>query len=151
MLSFKPKKRFYTLHGTLNTPTEEESMITSFKEMKVWKRADDLAFVVFDLAETFPRKYLYDLTSQLRRAALSVPTNIAEGCASFHSGEFLQFLNVSRRSLSETQYLLYFASRRNLIKQTQLSELHTICEEISKRLNGLAKFIRNKIKNSKKS
>ena len=61
-------------------------MITSFKELKVWERADDLAFVVFDLAETFPRKYLYDLTSQLRRAALSVPTNIAEGCASFHSG-----------------------------------------------------------------
>jgi four helix bundle protein len=126
-------------------------MITSFKELKVWERADDLAFKVFDVADTFPRKYLYDLTSQLRRAALSVPTNIAEGCASFHSGEFLQFLNISRRSLSETQYLLYFASRRGLIKQTQLSELDLICEEISKMLNALAKSIRNKIRSSKKS
>jgi four helix bundle protein len=127
-------------------------MITSFKELKVWERADDLAFKVFDLAETFPRKYLYDLTSQLRRAALSVPTNIAEGCASFHSGEFLQFLNIARRSLSETQYLLYFATRRGLIKQTQLSELDLVSEEISKMLNGLAKSIRNKIKKpSKKS
>jgi len=121
-------------------------MITSFKELKVWERADDLAFKVFDLAETFPRKYLYDLTSQLRRAALSVPTNIAEGCASFHSGEFLQFLNISRRSLSETQYLLYFVSRRRLINQTQLSEFDSISEEISKMLNALAKSIRKRIK-----
>jgi four helix bundle protein len=121
-------------------------MITSYKELKVWERADDLAFRVFDLAETFPRKYLYDLTSQLRRAALSVPTNIAEGCASFHSGEFLQFLNISRRSLSETQYLLYFVSRRGLIKQTQLSELDSISEEIGKMLNALAKSIRKRIK-----
>jgi four helix bundle protein len=125
-------------------------MITSYKELKVWERADELAFRVFDLTELFPRRYLYDLTSQLRRAALSVPTNIAEGCASFHSGEFLQFLNISRRSLSETQYLLYFASRRNLIKQTQLLEFDSISEEISKMLNALAKSIRNKIKNSPK-
>ncbi|MBM4338949.1 MAG: four helix bundle protein [Deltaproteobacteria bacterium] len=126
-------------------------MITSYKELKVWEKADELAFQVFDLTDLFPRRYLYDLTSQLRRAALSVPTNIAEGCASFHSGEFLQFLNISRRSLSEAQYLLYFASRRNLIKETQLSELESIGEEISKMLNALAKSIRNKIKTSKKS
>jgi four helix bundle protein len=125
-------------------------MITSYKELKVWERADDLAFKVFDFAETFPKKYLYDLTSQLRRAALSIPTNIAEGCASFHSGEFLQFLNVSRRSLSETHYLLNFACRRKLVKQSELLELEAIAEEISKMLNGLAKSIRNKIKNSKK-
>ena len=123
-------------------------MITSFKELKVWERADDLAFKIFDVTDTFPRKYLYDLTSQLRRAALSVPTNIAEGCASFHSGEFLQFLNISRRSLSETQYLLYFASRRGLMKQTQLSELNSISEEISKMLNALAKSIRKRTKMS---
>lgn len=126
-------------------------MITSYKDLKVLERADDLAFKVFDLVETFPRRYLYDLTSQLRRAALSVPTNIAEGCASFHSGEFLQFLNVSRRSLSETHYLLNFACRRKLLKQSELFELEAIAEEVSKMLNALAKSIRNKIKNSKKS
>jgi len=126
-------------------------MITSYKELKVWERADQLAFRVFDLTDTFPKIYLYDLTSQLRRAALSIPTNIAEGCASFHSGEFLQFLNVSRRSLSETHYLVYFASRRKLIKQSELLELEAIAEEISKMLNALAKSIRIRIKNSKKS
>ena len=120
-------------------------MITSFKDLKVWQRADELAFRVFDLTEEFPKAYLFDLTSQLRRAVLSVPTNIAEGCASFHSREFLQFLNVARRSLSETQYLLYFACRRKLIKQTELSELDAISEEISKMLNALVKSIRQKI------
>ena len=98
-------------------------MITSFKDLKVWQRADELAFKVFDMTETFPKAYLYDLTSQLRRAALSVPTNIAEGCASFHSGEFLQFLNIARRSLSETQHLIGFASRRHLIQHAELLEL----------------------------
>jgi four helix bundle protein len=136
----------------LNTRRDEElGMITSYKELKVWERADELAHRVFDLSETFPKTFLNDLTSQLRRAALSIPTNIAEGCASFHSGEFLQFLNVSRRSLSETQYLLYFASRRSLIGQTDLSELDSVGEEISKMLNALAKSIRNRIKNAKKS
>jgi len=120
-------------------------MITSFKDLKVWQRADELAFRVFDLTEAFSKAYLFDLTSQLRRAVLSVPTNIAEGCASFHSREFLQFLNVARRSLSETQYLLYFACRRKLIKQPELSELDAISEEISKMLNALVKSIRQKI------
>jgi four helix bundle protein len=125
-------------------------MITSYRELKVWERADELAFKVFDLTDTFPKAYLYDLTSQLRRAALSIPTNIAEGCASFHSGEFLQFLNVSRRSLSETHYLVYFAARRKLIKQNELLELEIMAEEISKMLNALAKSIRNKIRDSSK-
>lgn len=57
-------------------------MIQNYKDLVVWQRADQLAFRVFDLSEGFLRAYVYDLTSQLRRAALSVPTNIAEGCAS---------------------------------------------------------------------
>jgi len=121
-------------------------MITSYKELKVWQKADQLAFRVFDLSDKFPKVYLYDLTNQLRRAALSIPTNIAEGCASFHSGEFLQFLNVARRSLSETQYLLDFAFRRNLIMESDMMELGGTAEEISKMLNSLIKSIRQKKK-----
>jgi len=119
-------------------------MITSFRDLKVWERSDDLAFRVFDLTESFPRSYLFDLTNQLRRAVLSVPTNIAEGCASVHSREFLQFLNIARRSLSETQYLVYFAGRRKLIKHPDSTEIEANCVEISKMLNGLIKSIRNK-------
>jgi four helix bundle protein len=88
--------------------------------------------------------YLYDLTNQLRRAALSIPTNIAEGCASFHSKEFLQFLNIARRSLSETRYLLGFASRRSLMTQETLQDFELMCQDVSKMLNGLAKSIRKR-------
>jgi four helix bundle protein len=119
-------------------------MITSFKDLKVWERADQLAHKVFDMTESFPKVYLYDLVSQLRRAALSVPTNIAEGCASFHSSEFLQFLNIARRSLSETQYLIGFASRRHLIQQSELVEVESLSTEVSKMLNSLITSIRRK-------
>ena len=119
-------------------------MITSFRELKVWERADGLAFKLFDLTENFPRTYFHDLTSQLRRAALSVPTNIAEGCASFHTRELLQFLNIARRSLSETQYLFDFASRRKLIMQGDFLELQSMSEEVSKMLNSLIKSLRKR-------
>lgn len=119
-------------------------MVTNFKELIVWQRADQLTLRIFDLTDRFPRVYLYDLTSQLRRAALSVPTNIAEGCASSHSGELLQFLNIAKRSLSETQYLLYFAGRRNLLTTEELKELELVSEEVSKMLTGLMKSIRQK-------
>ena len=118
--------------------------IKSFRDLIVWQRADELAFKIFDSTDTFPKQYLYDLTSQLRRAALSVPTNIAEGCASFHSGELLQFLNIARRSLSETQYLMEFAERRNLITQDCLTDLIATSTEISKMVNSLVKSIRKK-------
>ncbi|MCZ7625367.1 MAG: four helix bundle protein [Candidatus Methylomirabilis sp.] len=119
-------------------------MITSFKYLKVWERADQLAHKIFDMTEAFPKVYLYDLVSQLRRAALSIPTNIAEGCASVHSSEFLQFLNIARRSLSETQYLVGFAFRRRLIQQAELLELESLFIEISKMLNSLMASIRRK-------
>ena len=119
-------------------------MITSYEDLNVWQRADELAQKVFDLTETFPKMYLYDLTNQLRRAALSIPTNIAEGCASFHSKEFLQFLNIARRSLSETRYLLGFASRRSLMTQETLQDFALMCQDVSKMLNGLAKSIRKR-------
>lgn len=126
-------------------------MITSFKELTVWQKADELAHNIFDLTDKFPRKYLLDLTSQLRRSSLSVPTNIAEGCASFHTGEFLQFLNISRRSLSESHYLLYFAYKRNLIDQSRHEELEYRVQEVNKLLNGLIKSLRKKKHNTQHS
>jgi four helix bundle protein len=119
-------------------------MITSYKDLNVWQKADRLAMEVFDLTDRFPKAYLYDLTNQLRRAVLSVPTNIAEGCASFHSREFLQYLNVARRSLSETHYLLNFACNRDLIDHDRLSDLDSIAEEIGKMINSLVHSIRLK-------
>jgi|OpeIllAssembly_1097287.scaffolds.fasta_scaffold138869_2 four helix bundle protein len=119
-------------------------MIKSYKDLNVWRKADELAGLVFDITEKFPKTYLFNLTDQLRRSALSIPTNIAEGCASFHSKELLQFLNIARRSLSETLYLVSFAHKRNLITQDQMNQLDGMVEDIGKMINGLANSIRKK-------
>ena len=117
-------------------------MIKSYRELNVWQKADKLALDVYQLSDGFPKKYLYDLTSQLRRAALSVPTNLAEGCASPHSGELLQFINISRSSLSETRYLVEFADKLNLISPEKVTDLDRLCAEIGKMLAALTRSIK---------
>jgi four helix bundle protein len=111
--------------------------IQSYRELTVWQKADELAVKVYSLTSKFPREYLYDLTSQLRRAALSIPTNLAEGCASPHSGELLQFINIAKRSLSETQYLLEFTHKIGLINTADVSVLDQSCLEIERMLKAL--------------
>jgi four helix bundle protein len=123
--------------------------IQSYRELTVWQKADALAVKVYGITSKFPREYLYDLTSQLRRAALSIPTNLAEGCASPHTGELLQFINIAKRSLSETQYLLEFAHKIGLINAADVSVLDQSCLEIERMLKALNLSITKK-KNSSK-
>jgi len=123
--------------------------IQSYRELTVWQKADELAVRVYAITSKFPREYLYDLTSQLRRAALSIPTNLAEGCASPHSGELLQFINIAKRSLSETQYLLEFANKIGLINSADVSVMDQNCLEIERMLKALNLSITKK-KNSNK-
>ena len=123
--------------------------IQSYRELTVWQKADELAVRVYAITSKFPREYLCDLTSQLRRAALSIPTNLAEGCASPHSGELLQFINIAKRSLSETQYLLEFANKIGLINSADVSVMDQNCLEIERMLKALNLSITKK-KNSNK-
>ena len=99
-----------------------------YRDLVAWQKANELAFRIYKLTDRFPAKYSYDLTNQLRRAALSIPTNLAEGCASPHAKELLQFINISNRSLSETQYLLEFAAGLSLIKSEESQDLEKLCD-----------------------
>lgn len=119
-----------------------------YRDLVVWQKANELAFCIFKLTDAFPAKYAYDLTNQLRRAALSIPTNLAEGCASPHTKELLQFINIANRSLSETQYLLEFAAGLGLIKTEESQDLENLCDEISKMLRSLSSSIRRKNQSS---
>ncbi len=118
-------------------------MVKHFKDLTVWQKADTLAHQTFDVAEAFPKRYLFDLTSQLRRAALSVPANIVEGSASIHTGELLQSINVARRSVRETQYFLRFALQRELITTVQFEALDAGYEEVFRMLNGLTRALKD--------
>ena len=79
--------------------------------LEVWRLADELAFQVYKATKHFPKEEMFGLTSQIRRAALSVPTNIVEGYSRKGDKELSRFINISLGSLAETKYLLYFSNR----------------------------------------
>jgi four helix bundle protein len=83
--------------------------LKDFKELKVWHKAYDLALAVYEASRGFPREEIYGLTSQLRRAAVSVGANIAEGCGRRSDGELIRFLQIARGSASEIEHHLLLA------------------------------------------
>jgi four helix bundle protein len=128
--------------GDLAIPSLGPRKVKNFEDLEVWKAADRLAHDVFRITQGFPRTYLYDLSNQLRRAALSVPANIAEGSASLHSKELIQSLNVARRSLAEMRYFLLFARDEGLIASDPYELMIARCESIGRMLSGLIRSVR---------
>jgi len=86
-----------------------------YEKFEAWKIAHDLALEVYRISDNWPVCERYQLTSQVRRAALSVPTNIAEGAAKRGSREFRRYLDIARGSLSELSYLLRFSKDRGIL------------------------------------
>ena len=111
--------------------------ITSYKDLVVWQKALDLVEMVYDVTRLFPREELYGLTSQLRRAAVSVPSNIAEGHSRHSTAEFRHFLSIANGSLAEIETQLLIARRLNYIEQGTLQNLLSTQAEISKMTNSL--------------
>jgi len=114
-------------------------MITHYKEMVVWKKAIQMVADIYKLTRTFPKEEIYGLTSQLRRAAVSVPSNIAEGHARGGRAEYKQFLIISRGSLAEVETQLIIAERLDYATQAQLAPIISLHEEVGKMLNALLK------------
>jgi four helix bundle protein len=92
-------------------------------KLEVWKLADNLAFEIYQVTRQFPKEEIYGITSQIRRAALSVPTNIVEGYSRKGDKELARFVNISLGSLGETKYLLYFSNRLGYFKEDIYNEL----------------------------
>jgi four helix bundle protein len=92
-----------------------------YKKLIVWQKADELAYQVYFCTKGFPKEEIYGIISQIRRAALSVPTNIVEGYGRQGKGELRHFINMALGSLAETEYLLDFSYRLGyLIKNDYL-------------------------------
>ena len=111
-----------------------------FKDLKVWKRSHDLTLSVYKATATYLREELYGLTSQIRRASASIPTNIAEGCGRNTDNELARFLEIAMGSASELEYLLRLSNDLNFLDKAKSDELDTTVIEIKKML---ASFIRN--------
>jgi four helix bundle protein len=112
----------------------------------VWRKAVDLVESVYRASAAFPAEERYGLTSQLRRAAISVPANIAEGAARDGTGEFLQFLGIARGSLAEVETLVVLAERLGFLGPAAAEALLLDAEEVSRMLGGLQRTLRRRRK-----
>lgn len=115
--------------------------VSTHKDLDVWKKAMDLAAQVYSLTARFPKEELYGLTSQIRRSAVSIPSNIAEGAARHSQKEFIQFLHIASGSVAELETQLLLAIQLGL-----LSGDHIIShvEEVRKLLLGLLRSLKKK-------
>jgi four helix bundle protein len=112
-------------------------MAQHYKDLIAWQKAMDLVNALYDATEAFPKRETYSLTDQMRRAAVSVPSNIAEGQAHYSKREFRHFLRHSRGSLAELETQILIALRRNYFSEGQANELLKRPAEVGRILNGL--------------
>jgi S23 ribosomal protein. len=112
------------------------------KKLDVWKKAINLVQQIYDLTKTFPKNEDYSLSSQMRRAAISVPSNIAEGAARQTKKEFIQFLHMSQGSLSELDTHLEIAIRLGYLSDDQSKEPLEIMQNVDRMLSGLIKSLK---------
>jgi four helix bundle protein len=120
-------------------------VLESYRELKVWQKAIDLVVACYNLTKSFPKDEIYGLTSQLRRAAVSVPANIAEGYGRGSRKEYLQFLTVAQGSLKEVETHIIIAQRLGYVVQLRADSVLTLTEEVGKMLGGLIRTLRAKI------
>ncbi len=116
--------------------------VARYHRFEAWKKSHHLALEVYRITVSFPRHELYGITSQARRAALSVPTNIAEGSAKRGRREFGRYLDIALGSLSELSYLLLVARDLGLLSQEQWSAFDALHDETGKILWGLYEAVR---------
>jgi four helix bundle protein len=110
----------------------KRTTIKSFRDLHVWQKSMELTLVVYRLTQSFPREEIFGLTSQLRRCAVSIPSNIAEGQGRLNTREFRQFLGIARGSVCEVQTQLEIVRRLGLGTPQFLDEAEGLSHEVGK-------------------
>lgn len=113
----------------------------NFRDLRVWEKAHQLALMSYQKTNGFPKIEMFGLTSQIRRAAVSIAANIAEGCGKRGNGEFQRFLNIAAGSASELEYHFLLAHDLRLIDDQAYSALNTRAVEVKRMLAALARKI----------
>lgn len=114
------------------------------KDLDVWKRSVDFVVDLYVETKTFPKEELYGLTSQIRRAAVSIPSNVAEGAARHGNKEYIHFLYIALGSSVELETQLIIAYKLNYIDKEKYDLLNSQLTEIGKMLNGLINYRKKK-------
>jgi len=115
--------------------------MNSFRDLLVWQKGMTLVTDVYKLSIKFPKEELYALTSQVRRSAVSVPSNIAEGYGRRHKQDYIRFLEIARSSLYELQTQLEISKNVNYLTEEDFNKILANCNELEKMLNSFVKAI----------
>jgi four helix bundle protein len=117
-------------------------MSSSFRDLVVWQKSMQLAAEIYELTKEFPREEIYGLTSQMRRSAVSIPSNIAEGQGRANPAEFRQFISIARGSNCELQTQLDLAVTLKFGNPDMIASAQQLSEEVRKMLYGLLSSLR---------
>ena len=116
--------------------------ITTYKDLDVWKKAMDLVVEVYQITKLLPKYETYGLADQMRRAAVSIPSNIAEGQGRHSSAEFVRFLSIARGSCSELETQLLICIRLEYVNETDTEDVLNLCQVVGKMLSALISRIK---------
>ena len=119
----------------------------SYRNLKVWQKAIDLAEICYEATRTFPKDELYGMTSQMRRCSVSIAANIAEGYGRDSDGSFVQFLRISQGSLKELETHLILSGRLGLLAPDKVSSMLESADELGKMMRGLINSVHRKSRN----
>jgi four helix bundle protein len=112
----------------------------SYTELDVWKQSRELVFEIYKLTEIFPKEELYGITNQIRRCAVSIPSNIAEGCGRNHKKESIQFFFISRGSLYELETQIFLCFDQKYFTETELNTILNKITACKKLINGFINY-----------
>jgi four helix bundle protein len=116
--------------------------VKDFRKQKVWMKAHDLALEVYRVSESFPKAELFGLTSQIRRAGVSIPANIAEGCGRDTDADFARFLQIAMGSASELEYHLLLAHDLGFLSDPDYERLNNKTTEVKQMLTSFIKKLK---------
>ena len=119
-------------------------MLTSYRELVVWQKAIELALLVYRLSEEFPKREIYGLAAQIRRAAVSIPSNIAEGYGRGSRKEYVQFLCIAQGSLKEMETQTILSEKLTYATSVQTKTVLDASEVVGKMLGGLIRSLKAK-------
>jgi four helix bundle protein len=119
--------------------------ISSYRDLKVWRLGVQISLTVYRATAEFPKEELYGLTSQLRRCAVSIPSNIAEGHARQSTKDYLRLLSIASGSLAELETQLLIASELEHLSSGVLDDILSMCEEESRMLRSLQDSLRKRL------
>jgi four helix bundle protein len=116
--------------------------VQNYKELIVWQKAHENVLLIYTHSKEFPKEEQYGIISQLRRAAVSIPTNIAEGCGKLTKKDFANYLQIAFASTQEVEYLLLLSHELGYLDKSQYQKINSITNEVKAMLISLLKKVR---------